>query len=404
MRRLVAVAAALLLAAIPATASAADTTLQRDTDALVRAGNVGAIVEVTAGRTSATARAGVAVYGTTTPVPAGAHYRTGSITKTLVAATVLQLVGEGRVGLDDPIDRYLPGLINRNGNDGTKITVRHLLQHTSGLFSYDGDERFAATILDPATFYANRYRHYEPIDLINLALDHPPNFAPGTRMDYSNTGYIVAGELIRAVTGNNWRTEVSARILQPLGMRESSFPADNPLLPEPFAHGYAIWTSNQQNRVYSDTTEHNMSWGGSAGEMITTTSDISRFFSALLGGRVLKPAQLTAMKTTVPFTSSSSYGLGLARTKMACAPGKEVWWHSGGVVGYSTWAGTTPDTSRTLGMSLSTVSFFDASVAAASSAAQDALFRHMFCGDTTTDTTSLTAEDEALHGGREAIR
>ena len=194
-----------------------DRTLQQDTNTLQAAGPTSVVALTNDHGTVTKAVAGTAQLGTVTPVSVDTHYRTGSITKTFVATTILQLVGEGRLSLDDTVDHWLPGVITGNGNDGTRITVRQLLQHTSGLFDYTLDNTFLSTIATADGFYANRFTTYTPQQLISIALAHPPVAAPGTSWSYANTNYVVAGEIIKAVTGNNWRSEVTNRIITPLG-------------------------------------------------------------------------------------------------------------------------------------------------------------------------------------------
>nr|BFE73691.1 hypothetical protein GCM10020092_069920 [Actinoplanes digitatis] len=173
------------------------------------------------------ARAGVGDQERGSPVPLDGHFRMGSNTKTFVSVVVLQLVGEGRLSLDDTVERWLPGLVTGNGNDGRRITVRNLLQHTSGLYNYTGDITALGSQED---YLAHRYDHYEAEDLVALATKHEPGFAPGTSWDYSNTNYILAGMIIERATGRAWATEVRARILRPLGLSHTSEPGDRPYL------------------------------------------------------------------------------------------------------------------------------------------------------------------------------
>jgi hypothetical protein len=119
-------------------------------------------------------------------MPVDGHFRTGSDTKTFVAVVVLQLVGEGRIGLDHPVARWLPGLIAGNGNDERRITVRQVLQHTSGLPNYTEGLPALATA---EGCRAHRFYHCAGADLVALAMRHPPLFAPGTHWGYSNTNY-----------------------------------------------------------------------------------------------------------------------------------------------------------------------------------------------------------------------
>jgi D-alanyl-D-alanine carboxypeptidase len=381
-----------LLAAAPLSASAAPG-LQQDVNQLQAAGPSSVVAQTNNRGTVTNAVAGTAQLGTNLPVSPNTHYRTGSVTKTFVSATILQLVGEGRLSLDDTVDRWLPGLITGNGNDGTKITVRQLLQHTSGLFEFVEDQRFLDTIITPQGFYAHRYDHYTPQQLIEYALSHQPNFAPGTAWSYSNTNYLVAGLVIKAVTGNTWDIEVTNRIVKPLGLTGTSIPGDVPTLPAPFAHAYNLWSPG----VYSDTTEDNMTWADSAGAIITTTGDENKFFSALLSGKVLKAAQLKAMQTTVPISMKTGYGLGIAHSKLC---NTDVWWHDGGTVGYGTFVATTPTGSLSLAFDVSTTDITDADPTFDGhvNGAQDALIRHAFCGTATTSTDSLSQESAVVHG------
>jgi D-alanyl-D-alanine carboxypeptidase len=143
-------------------------------------GAPGALVRVGDRQGSTVLTTGVANLNTGAPVAGGSRWRIGSVTKTYVATVVLQLVGEHRVVLDAPVERYLPGVLRGNGNDGRKITVRELLQHASGLPD-------VLTYLTPQDILAHRYDHHDVNDLVNIALAHPPLFAPGTSWSYSNT-------------------------------------------------------------------------------------------------------------------------------------------------------------------------------------------------------------------------
>ena len=178
------------------------------------------------------ARAGVGDLERGTPVPLDGHFRMGSNTKTFVSVVVLQLVGEGRLSLDDTVERWLPGIVAGNGNDGRRITVRQLLQHTSGLYNYTRD---ISGLGSYEGYLAHRYDHYDAEDIVALAMKHEPGFAPGSQWDYSNTNYILAGMIIERVTGRTWASEARTRIFQPLGLRQTSEPGDRPSLPRPYA-------------------------------------------------------------------------------------------------------------------------------------------------------------------------
>ncbi len=370
--------------------------LQQDVSALQNAGNVGVLAAVRDHGQTTTARAGAAQLGTSQPVPLEAQYRMGSVTKTFVATTLLQLVGEGKLTLDDTVDQWLPGVITGNGNDGTHITVRQLLNHTAGLFDYVNDDAFFATLATPEAFSANQNHHYSPQDLITIALSHQPTFAPGAGWAYSNTNYIVAGEIIKAVTGYNWDVEVTNRIITPLDLTNTIAPGDSTAIPGDHAHGYHIFTTSPSSRAYTDTTEHNMTWAGAAGALITTTNDANIFFSALLSGQLLPPAQLAQMKTLVPVENGVGYGLGIVGQDLSCS-NQRIWWHNGGTVGYATWAGTTEDGSLSLNLSLSTTTFTDDTFFAKTDNRTNKLIKHVFCGSQATGDEQLSLLNLSIH-------
>ncbi len=297
------------------------------------------------------ARAGVGDLGRGTPVPLDGHFRMGSNTKTFVAVVALQLVGEGKLSLDDTVERWLPGVVAGNGNDGRRITLRQLLQHTSGLYNYTND----ITVLNSYQGYlAHRFDHHETADLVALAMRHQPLFAPGTRWDYSNTNYLLAGMIIERVTGRSWATEVGNRILRPLGLRHTSVPGDRPSLPAPHAKGYQQWAPGG---ALTDTTLLNPTVAGAAGNMITTPSDLARFWQALQRGQLLKPGQMAQLHDTVladtfqDFIPGARYGLGIMFTPNRCGG---YWSHGGDVPGTSTANGVSPDGSRVAVLSLTT--------------------------------------------------
>lgn len=308
--------------------------VQRALDDMARTGAQGVQLRVTDGRQQFTARAGTAKVDSPRPVPTDGRFRVGSITKTFVSTVVLQLVGEGEVDLDAPVQRYLPGLLP----DGDKITVRHLLQHTSGLYNYT-----AALPLDPAGFEAIRYKTWTPAELVALSTAKPLDFAPGTGWNYSNTNYVVAGMLVEKVTGRPYDVAVTQRVLRPLGLRGTSVPGTRAAIPGPHAHGYV-----RVDGQVVDISEINPSVAYAAGEMISTTDDLDRFVDALLDGRLLGPAEQAELTSAQP--STEGYGLGFEATELPC--GVTVWGHGGGIPGYSSLMLSSPDTKTRLTASL----------------------------------------------------
>ncbi|MES5821078.1 serine hydrolase domain-containing protein [Streptomyces sp. RG80] len=276
--------------------------------------------------------------------PRSAHdrYRVGSITKTFVSTVLLQLEAEGRLSLDDKVAKWLPGLVTGNGHDGRRITLRQLLNHTSGIFNYTADEEFGRTYFLKDGFLEHRYDTKAPAELVAVAMTHKPDFAPGTSWNYSNTNYVLAGLVIEKVTGRPYGEEVGRRILKPLGMTATSVPGTRVTLPRPSSRAYSKLAETATGPTY-DVTKLNPSLAYAAGEMISDSPDLNRFYSALLKGRLLPPEQLKEMKNTVTAEEypNAGYGLGLIDRKLSC--GVHVWGHDGGIHGSNSVAVTTAD-------------------------------------------------------------
>ncbi|MFD6398356.1 serine hydrolase domain-containing protein [Nocardia sp. NPDC060249] len=313
-------------------------------ESVVQAGFPGAQAVITTAIGEQTVSAGVGDIDTGAPIPDRAHVRIGSNTKSFVATVVMQLVAEGKVELDGPIERYLPGVVQGSGNDGTRITVRQLLQHTSGLPDYlaGGDPSLRT---DPGSRQIRpdpeviRLRHFSPSELVGIAMTMPPRHEPGARSVYTNTNYILLGMLIEQVTGRSAATEITTRIIEPLGLRDTYVPAPGDLgLRTPHPRGY-----QEIDGTRVDFTDFDPSWGDTAGAMIATGSDLNRFFLALLDGKLLPAAQLEQMRRTVTFDRmpSAGYGLGLVEQTTSC--GKKTVAHGGSIPGFDTRTGVTAD-------------------------------------------------------------
>ena len=260
------------------------------------------------------------------------RFRIGSVTKTFTAVVLLQLADEGKLRLDAPVDRYLPGLLP----DRT-ITVREILGHRSGLYDYT-NTMFAKTV---PGFQEVRSKVFTYRELVKRSLWHPRTSAPGS-FSYSNTNFVVAGMLIEKLTGHSVRTEYENRIIKPLKLRDTFYVHPGPQIPGRHAKGYL--TPDEQGAPLIDATEQTMSWAQSAGAVISTTRDLNTFLSALLGGRLTSPAQLRQMERMVPVSSTQGYGLGLGRRDLSC--GVSVYGHTGVVQGYYTYAFATKDGRR----------------------------------------------------------
>ncbi|MFI0982659.1 serine hydrolase domain-containing protein [Streptomyces sp. NPDC021093] len=318
--------------------------LQNALQSFVDSGFAGIQLRVHDARGEWTGSAGVAELGGHAKPPTDGHFWVGSTTKTFVATLVLQLVADGVIALDSPVADHLP----RFGLD-PRITVRMLLQHTSGLYNYTGEPGPGGTFVPgiPATgkeWVDNRFHTYRPQELVRFALSEPARFAPGTDFGYSNTNYTLALLLIEEVTGRPYAEEMRRRILDPLGLSGTVVPGASPELPEPHAHGYCRY-QDADGWQTADVTRQNLSLLAGAGDMISTTQDLHTFVSALMGGRLL-PAPLLAEMST-PY-GQLGYGLGLFVQDLGQGRGT-VHHHNGSPPGgYGALMYSTPDGRTTL--------------------------------------------------------
>jgi len=295
---------------------------------LVKAGAPGALVYLRTPNGFRSASAGFANLDPRVPMRASARYRVASVTKTFISTVVLQLEAEGKLRVDDSVDRWLPGLVP----NGTSITLRELLYHTSGLFDYTQDPAFGAAI------HAAPGRQWEPRELVAVALSRPPLFTPATNWSYSNTNYILLGLVIEAATGKKLAEELQSRIFAPLALGATSFPTGISI-DGTFAHGYVSLAPGAS--LIDATPILNPSYAWSAGGIVSNAADLGKFFSALFKGRVLPAAQLREMKTVSPLVGDWGLGLRLTPTKCGTAFG-----HDGDFPGYRNTVWATPNGRR----------------------------------------------------------
>jgi D-alanyl-D-alanine carboxypeptidase len=314
--------------------------VQKDIDA----GGPGVVVRVDNGRGRLTEIARQAAW--TRPdnhLSVDDQFRMGSNTKTMVATVILQLVAERRLRLNDPVEKWLPGLVV----NGRAITVRMLLNHTSGLAEY---------VVDPAVLAAitgQQQRTWTPQQLLAIAAQYPALFPPGQEHYYSNTNYVALGLVLERATGRSVATLIHERIVRPLGLRHTYLATDSasrdgdklahayepdaahlaPLLPPGTPPGVAFVGPARGEHI--DTTAINPSWAWAGGAMVSTPRDWTHFLSALMSGRLIPAAQLAEMRTFVEDPTSAGavqYGLGLQQYTNPCGT---VWGHTGGIPGYS---------------------------------------------------------------------
>jgi D-alanyl-D-alanine carboxypeptidase len=316
-----------------AKAAAARPTLDSQLRRVVAAGAPGAIALVNDGHEVRLHAAGVADRHSGRAIRATDRFRAGSMTKPFVSTVALQLVGEGKLSLSDTVEHWLPGALPY----GDHVTLRQLLSHTSGV--PDNQEPVEAEWLK-----GNMTHSWAPRTLVAFVAAKPQDFAPGTSWAYSNTNYMLAGLIIERVTAHRLADELGRRILGPLHLRDTSFPVNRSVIAGSHANGAAL----VQGKV-RDLTVLNPSGTWGAGNIVSTATDLAHFWRALLGGRLLAPAQLAAMKTTVPLVKGSTvrYGLGIFRWPSACGP---LWGHGGDIAGYSNRFQNTEDGKRQSGV------------------------------------------------------
>jgi D-alanyl-D-alanine carboxypeptidase len=279
------------------------------------------------GHTTWSGAAGKASIDPVRRMRAGDRFRAGSITKTFVAAATLQLVEEKRFALDDPLPAVLPKRVTARFPDADRITVRMLLNHTSGIAEYN-DAVFEGEIL------ADLRRRWSVGELLDRAVALPRTGAPGERHSYSNTNYNLLGLVIEHATGKSWRAVVRERVIEPLRLRHTSLPEPGDLpTGRDIAHGYQLVDGRLR-----DVTDIDSSMAGAAGgnSLLTSNQDLSRFLRSLLAGRLFQRADtLKQMRGFVPAqTPEGRVGYGLGLERYVLPGGVEVIGHMGTTGGY----------------------------------------------------------------------
>ncbi|RKN46714.1 class A beta-lactamase-related serine hydrolase [Streptomyces hoynatensis] len=365
---------------------AAQGRFQRDADAVRDTGATGLVARArdAAGHDTAV-RSGVADLDGRDPVHHDAYYRIGSDTKTFVAVVALQLVAEGTLHLDDTVEEWLPGVVSGNGNDGSRITLRNLLQHTSGLADYTDVLFGDPATLTPEGFREGRFTARTLEEEVALATTRPPGWlpdaeAPGseTRWSYSNTNYVLAGLIVEKATGHPWEQEVNDRIIEPLGLRHTMTMGTSAYVPQPTATAYTRFPGREE---LTDTTLSVD--GGPDGGIVSTTDDMNSFLRALMNGTLLPAEQLAQMRTTVPApgmggSDEARYGLGIAwRPAEGCDAG--VWFHGGTSFGTVSEEVVTPDGRASAAVAVYTTRYDDEERFLRQQAATLSLLDHVVC-------------------------
>jgi D-alanyl-D-alanine carboxypeptidase len=300
-----------------------------DMEALVAKGIPGVVVSFNEGEHITTMVSGTRDVTTAEPMQPEDKLRIGSITKSFTAVVALQLAAEGKINLSDTVERWLPGMVP----DGNDITVRELLNHTSGLAEYEVHPSY----LEP--YLTGDLDHVTPVEqLVSYAneLGAEP-VAPGTAR-YSNTNYAVVGLVIEAATGTSLATQMSQRIFEPLGLDDTSYPTA-PDAPSPTAHGYMV--VGQPPAM--DVTGLSPTMAGPGGAIVSTAGDVASFYRALFSGDLLEPDELEVMKQLLPGDDGQMMGYGVKAEEQPCGT---FWGHGGNFPGYLMLAWSSDDGAR----------------------------------------------------------
>jgi D-alanyl-D-alanine carboxypeptidase len=249
-----------------------------------------------------------------------------------VSTAVLDLVAKHRVRLQDPVRRYLPGFLN----GGPPVTIRQLLNHTSGLYEFNDDPRVLAPYLEGDLEHV-----WTPQQLVRIALTHDSVSAPGAAYHYSNTNYLLAGLVVQAVTGHRLGEVLRHRVFSRAHLRSTTFTTST-TLPVPAARGYFTFSGDQSTDI---TSLYPYPWA--SGAAVSTAPDVARFYRRLLSGDLLPGRLLSTMRTTVDASAEdgagTGYGLGLERFPTPCGP---AWGHGGNFPGYITFVYSSPSGGR----------------------------------------------------------
>jgi len=273
--------------------------------------------------------AGIGDVATAAPVTVDDHVRIASNTKTFVATAILQLVDEGALSLDDPLEQYITGIPN-----GAEITLRQVLSMSAGIYDFVNDPAISVDA------EADPLLDFTPEDALEILRASKPDFAPGERTQYSNSNYTLLGMIAEQVTGQPIATTIEERVLAPLGMANTSFPT-TPDMPTPFAHGYDAGEPGEELR---DVTESNPAIPWASGAMISTLADLGVWAQALATGTLLPPelqAERLRFGTLAEGSVSVGYGLGILSLNGLIG-------HNGGIRGYSSWVIHEPASGATI--------------------------------------------------------
>ncbi|MFW0795063.1 serine hydrolase domain-containing protein [Gordonia sp. CPCC 205515] len=289
-------------------------------DTRVRSGAPGALARIISVDGTWTGVSGTTAAGGTSKPVATDHTRVGSLTKTMTATVLLQLVQEGKVSLDDPIGKYVPGAPNASA------TLRQVADMSSGIPSYTASNSFTDT------YFAHPEQPWQPQQLVDIAKSMPMVFPPGKGWQYSNTNYVLLGMTIEKVLGQPIGEVFEQRLFGPLGMGDTSFPGDSTAIASPYLSG--LTNQGQPAGHNVDSTHWNPSMAFTAGAVISTLDDLQKWGAALFTGTGILDAKTQQLRrdsilhSPPPNGPTAGYGIGIGD--------RDGWWgHDGDLPGYN---------------------------------------------------------------------
>ncbi|KJS53068.1 hypothetical protein VM98_27530 [Streptomyces rubellomurinus subsp. indigoferus] len=280
-----------------------------------------------------------------TPMKSSWRFRVGSNSKMFAAVLVMQLAEQGRIDLDKPLRDYLPA--GTLPEDWT-MTGRQVMEHRAGIYDHTNDLLEQPGEETTSAFEARiRTQVYAPADLVAMSVKHGVQYTPGSRYSYSNTDFVLMGLAVEHLTGRPYADVLRERIIEPLGLRRTSFVVPDEKITGPHVTGYL--TNDDRTKPLLDSTEQTASWLWAAGGVISSAEDLDRFLTALAAGSaggLVSDASLQQMTAVLPTPNPKiSYGLGLRRITLSCG---DVYGHGGIVQGYQTQSFTAPDGHRSV--------------------------------------------------------
>jgi D-alanyl-D-alanine carboxypeptidase len=293
-------------------------------EARAREGIIGASAAVIAPDLAWTGASGLSERARNISVRPEMIFGAGSITKSFMAALVLQLADEKKLTLNDTIGQWLPEVVSSSGvRIPGAVTIRQLLNHSSGIHNYTAGARFRPALI------ADLSKRWSVADILSHV--QTPYFAPGAGWEYSNTNYTLVGLIASRATGASVVSELQRRFFQPLGLRSTFLGGEETVVGE-LAHGHSdeFGGSKQDIWLFSRTAVY--SAAGAAGAIVSTAEDLARWAQALLGGGVLQPESLRQLLTFVATDDDLEYGLGIGRQYDPILG--EMWLHGGAIPGY----------------------------------------------------------------------